>query len=153
MRKAFLSAAALYGYGALNAFLYASLMPLWEGFDEPFHYASVATVSRQGRLPVLKKTGVSDEIRASLDLAPASHVVRQNLPRVTTFEEFFALDTGERSRRVAALAAVPPALGDRIPDDGTNYEAQQAPLAYLLLAPFDRLWAGLPLPGASGCCG
>lgn len=146
LRKAFVSTAALYGYGALNAFLYASLMPLWEGFDEPFHYASVATISRQARLPVLNKTGVSEEIRASLDLAPASHVVRQNLPRVTTFEEFFALDAGERSRRVAALAAIPPSLGDRIPDDGTNYEAQQAPLAYLVLAPFDRLWAGLPLP-------
>ena len=26
-------------YGALNAFLYAGLLPLWEGFDEPFQEA------------------------------------------------------------------------------------------------------------------
>jgi hypothetical protein len=73
-------------------------------------------------------------------------VVRQNLPGVTTFDEFFRLDEGERGRRVAALRAIPPELGNRIPEDGSNYEAQQPPLAYALLAPFDRLWSGLPLP-------
>lgn len=126
--------------------VYASLLPLWEGFDEPFHYGCVQTVARQGRLPRLNRTGLSGEIRASLELAPASHLVQRNLPVVTTYAEYFRLDPRERARRAAALHAIPPSLGDRIPDDGTNYEAQQAPLAYLILAPFDRLWAGAALP-------
>ena len=138
--------AALYAFGVLNAVLYASLLPLWEGFDEPFHYASVQSLSRRGRFPVLNKAGLSEEIRASLPLAPASHVVRRNLPQVTTFEEYFRLDAAERARRRAALAGIPPRLGDGAPEDGTNYEAQQAPLAYLLLAPFDRAWASAALP-------
>jgi hypothetical protein len=136
----------LVGYALLNAVCYGSLLPLWEGFDEPFHYASVQTVSRSLRLPSLNRTGVSDEIRASLALAPASVAVRANLPGVTTYSEFFRLEPDERARRMAALRAIPPAMGFRIPDDGTNYEAQQAPLAYLLLAPFDRLWVGVALP-------
>ena len=147
MRRDSIPALALCGYGVLNALLYVSLLPLWEGFDEPFHYATVQTLSRDGRFPVLKRSGVSDEIRASLPLAPASHVVKRNIPSVTTFTEFFRLDPAERRRRISALHAIPPALGNRIPDDGTNYEAQQAPLAYLVLAPFDRLWDGVPLPG------
>ena len=33
--------ALLIAYGAANALLYATLLPLWEGFDEPFHYSYV----------------------------------------------------------------------------------------------------------------
>ena len=29
---------AVLAYGALNAILYAGLLPLWDGFDEPFHH-------------------------------------------------------------------------------------------------------------------
>lgn len=133
-------------YGVLSAFAYASLLPLWEGFDEPFHYAYVQTVARQKRLPVRKQSGISMEVRASLELAPASHVVARNLPFVTTYADWFRLPDAERGRRRAALFSIPTELGNRIPDDGSNYEAQQAPLAYLLIAPLDRLWAGAPLP-------
>ena len=31
----------LIAYGVANALLYATLLPLWEGFDEPFHYSYV----------------------------------------------------------------------------------------------------------------
>jgi len=34
-------ALALLAYGLLNATLYTGLLPLWEGFDEPFHFAYV----------------------------------------------------------------------------------------------------------------
>ncbi len=133
-------------YGTISALAYAALLPLWEGFDEPFHYAYVQTVSREGRAPVRKVDGISAEVRASLELAPASHVVQRNLPGVTTYAEWFRLPAEERARRRAALRSMAPELGDRIPRDGSNYEAQQAPLAYVLMAPLDRLWAGAPLP-------
>lgn len=66
-------------YGIRNAVLYSSLVPLWEGFGEPFHYGYVESLSVEGRLPVLNQTALSDEIWSSLKLAPVSHVVRRNL--------------------------------------------------------------------------
>lgn len=133
-------------YGVLSAFAYASLLPLWEGFDEPFHYSYVQAVARHQRVPVRGQSGISEEVRASLALAPASHVVARNLPFVTTYGDWFRLPEAERARRGTALRSIPPETGSRIPDDGSNYEAQQAPLAYVLMAPLDRLWAGAPLP-------
>ena len=42
---------ALTAYGILNGVLYGSLLPLWEGFDEPFHYAYVQALSTGKSLP------------------------------------------------------------------------------------------------------
>lgn len=133
-------------FAILNAVLYASLLPLWEGFDEPFHYGYVQTVSRRGVLPVLGRSGLSEEVRESLRLAPASEVVRHNLPEVMTYAEYFRLDAAGRAARRATLAAIPAKSGWSMREGGVNYEAQQAPLAYLVLAIPDRLWAEVPLP-------
>lgn len=132
-------------YGLLNAVLYSALLPLWEGFDEPFHYGYVQSLSARGELPALNRTPLSDEIWASLKLAPASHVVRRNIPSLATFAEYFQLEKSERWRRRAELEDLPPALRFSSSLGGGNYEAQQAPLAYLLLALPDRIWADAPL--------
>jgi hypothetical protein len=49
-------------FGALNGLLYSSLLPLWEGFDEPFHYAYVQDLSVDQRLPVLGRANLSAEV-------------------------------------------------------------------------------------------
>lgn len=140
-----LGLAGLLLYGCLNALLYASLMPLWEGFDEPFHYGYVQSLSRWHSLPVLGRTPLPAEVAESLALAPGSHIVQRNLPSVRSFAEYFALPADARRMlraRLDRLAAnAPPSQGE-----GMNYEAQQPPLAYALLAPFDWLWADVSLP-------
>jgi hypothetical protein len=137
---------ALAAYGVLNAVLYASLLPLWEGFDEPFHYAYVERLATHGDFPVVGKTPLTAEIWESLYLAPGSYLVKRNLPCVTSYSEYFALPRTERWARRARLLSLSPAL--RLDDvAGTsNYEAQQPPLAYLVLAVPDRFWAGVALP-------
>ncbi len=133
-------------YGVLNALLYASLLPLWEGFDEPFHYAYVERLATHGDFPVIGKTPLNAEIWESLHLAPASDSVKRNLPFVTSFSEYFALPSAELSARRSRLLSLSPALrGDDVPAT-SNYEAQQPPLAYLLMVVPDRIWANLPLP-------
>jgi len=134
---------ALVAYGILNAVLYASLLPLWEGFDEPFHYAYVQELSERHTLPRLGKAPISDEVWASLDIAPASPSVKANLPQVTTYEDYFRMPPGERARTRARLDRLPRGYAASV---GLNYEAHQAPLAYLLLAVADRLWSSLSLP-------
>jgi hypothetical protein len=128
-------------YGILNAVLYASLTPLWEGFDEPFHYGYVQTLSQQRTLPQLGRTALAPELWASLQIAPASHVVKRNLPWVMTFQEYVKHPLAERWQLRNQLEHLP-RTGDA---RGANYEAHQAPLAYLILAPLDRAWASAGL--------
>lgn len=135
---------ALLAYGVLNAILYASLLPLWDGWDEPFHYGYVQQLSRHGSFPVLRKTVLSSEIRQSLAMAPASHLVKRNLPFVVTFDEYFRKPGRERLALRQRLEQLSPELANA-DSDAQNYEAQQAPLAYLLLAPLDSLTAGMTL--------
>ena len=137
--------AALLIYGALNAILYAGLTPLWEGFDEPFHYGYVQHLRLARSLPVQKGTCLSEEVWQSFPLAPASFIVKRNLPMVTTFDDYFRLSQAERLARRRALEQLNPELA-AADSNAPNYEAQQVPLAYALLTPFDAVWASVPLP-------
>ena len=94
---------ALLIFGAVNAILYAGLTPLWEGFDEAFHYGYVQHLWTARALPVQKKTCLSQEIWRSFRLAPASYIVQRNLPMVTTFDDYFRLLPAERASRRAEL--------------------------------------------------
>jgi hypothetical protein len=135
-------AVALLAYGLLNATLYSGLLPLWDGYDEPFHYANVQHVRERRQFPRLGETRLSEEVWSSLEAAPVSHIVQRNIPGTITFAEYFRLPAEERSRLRARLYNLgPPATG--VPE---NYEAHQAPLAYLAMSPLDALWKGAPLP-------
>lgn len=136
---------ALVAYGAANVVLYAGLTPLWDGFDEPFHYGYVQYVARYGSLPVVGRAGLSAEIGQSLALAPASHLVKRNIPGVMTFDEYFRLPRRDRLALRGRLDRLE--SGRTQPDSGGgDYEALQAPLAYVFLAPFDRLFFWMHLP-------
>jgi hypothetical protein len=131
-------------YGILNSVLYVSLLPLWDGFDEPFHYAYVQALSHGCGLPVLGRTTIFEEIWKSLAIAPASYAVKKNLPVVMTFKEWFLLEASDRAHRRGQLESLRPGTGCASIGP-LNYEAQQAPLAYALLAVPDYLGMRLPL--------
>ncbi len=132
----------LLAYALLNAALYASLLPLWEGFDEPFHYSNVQEISVRHTLPRIGRAALSREVAESLRLAPASEVVKQNLPFVTTFGDYFRLPPEARHELRSRLEQLPRAPE---PSAESSYEAHQAPLAYALLAPFDAMLGGAGL--------
>ncbi|MBV9937632.1 MAG: hypothetical protein JO150_03940, partial [Acidobacteriaceae bacterium] len=129
----------------LNTALYCCLLPLWEGFDEPFHYAYVESLSANRQIPVLKQTTISQEIRTSLDIVPISFILKRNIPGTIAFEDWFSFPRSEQTRRVNELRAIPYDQ-QQIPSSLLNYEAQQAPLAYLILAPIDTLFSRVELP-------
>lgn len=133
----------LTGYGLLGAVAYATLLPLWEGYDEPFHYAYVQHLDLTSEFPVLDQTPVRQEIWYSMILAPASGVNARASGLYTSYSRYFELSGEERSRRREALRVIPP-LWEGAPSRG-NYEAQQAPLAYLMLAPLHHAVSQWPL--------
>ncbi len=137
----------LLAYGLLAGILYASLLPLWEGFDEAFHYAYVQTLSNELKLPVLGKSIISDEVWESLEKSPVSHIVERTHPSLMTLDDYFALDHAQRQRLRLELENIDPALRSSYSNGVPNYEAHQAPLAYGLLALPDRIWSSTPFPG------
>ena len=128
----------LLAFAFANAIVYSSLMPLWEGFDEPWHYGYVQSLRLTRCLPVLGETRLSREVWNSMLACPASHVVAHAWPELLTFDRYFALDAAARARMRLGLESIPHAEA-RLPDEHTNYEAQQPPLAYALLAAPDLL--------------
>ena len=136
-------------YGIFNAALYSSLLPLWEGFDEEFHYGYVQYLGAHHRFPVLGPTALSLEINRSIGLLPMSYIMIRNvrLKGVRTFDQYFALDSATRHSLYNEALSIPTDL--RLSESAqyyTNYEVHHAPLAYLLMAIPDSLMSRVPLP-------
>jgi hypothetical protein len=134
----------LIGFAAANAVLYSALLPLWEGFDEPFHFGYAQRLANGRGLPELRTDRLSREVAVSLLNAPASEGVKGNLPQVTTYEEFFRWTPERRAKARRALREIPPEYRWQS-SEFQDYEAHQAPLAYVLLAVPERMLAGAPL--------
>jgi len=137
--------ALLIAYAVLNAILYSMLLPLWEGFDEPFHFGYVQQLAAGRGFPDARNALLSREVRESILLAPASDTVRGNMPEVTTYSQCFSWPPARRAAIQQSLRSIPPGYRAQLAE-AANYEALQAPLAYILLALPERLLAGLPLP-------
>jgi hypothetical protein len=137
--------ALILAYGLFSTAFYCALLPLWEGFDELYHYGYVQHVSTTWSIPVVGQAPISRELWNSLDYVGVSHFLQPYFQRPSTkFEDYFRLAAEERVARRHALDSIPSAL-QREPSPRDNYEAKQSPLAYLLLAPFDYLMATVAL--------
>jgi hypothetical protein len=139
----------LVAYGLLNAALYSSLLPLWEGFDEEFHYGYVQYLHAHRRFPVLGPTALSREINRTIDLMPISHLMIRNvrLHGVRSFDQYFALDSATRRALKRDLYSIPTDL--RLTESNQhsiNYEVHHAPLPYLAMAIPDAMLSGVPIP-------
>jgi hypothetical protein len=129
-------------FGIVNACLYSGLLPLWEGFDEPFHYAYVESLWQTHRLPILGRTRIPNDVAESWQFAPVSYILHRWIPEATTFDAWFSLPRFEKEQRRNALDRLRP--GPEI-DSRKNFEAHHPPLAYVILALFDRSVANAPL--------
>lgn len=129
-------------FGLVNACLYSALLPLWEGFDEAFHYGYVETLWQTHRLPALGRTLLPADVWRSFVLAPVSPVVHRWYPQTITFDTWFSLPEPDKAQRRHELDRLrPQAAPSSVPD----YEAHHAPLAYFVLAPVDWSISGAPI--------
>lgn len=145
MRAILRTRALILAYGLLSATLYCALLPLWEGFDELYHYGYVQYLSETATFPQVGRAQLSRELWTSIDFAPLSHFIQPYIQRPSTsFQDYFRMSDDERRARRAGLDSIELALR-REPSPRDNYEVKQAPLTYLLLAPFERLLAAAQL--------
>ncbi len=119
---------------------YTVLLPLWEGFDEWAHFAYAQQLASGGGLLVPGRTVVSREVAESLSLTPLPHGQDKLDMGRQSHDVYWKLPLAEREELRRRLLAMPrewarqPAAGPPL-----NYEAQQPPLYYLLMAPIQ--WA------------
>ena len=137
---------ALLTYGLLNSIAYSCLLPLWEGWDEGYHYGYVQYLSTHRRFPVLGETPLSREIWHAYELTPVSHYLQAYNKAPMNFTDHAVMPAEERDRLRRGLWAIPP--GERLEPqmDKLDYEVNQSPLPYLFMAPIDWALSGRPLP-------
>jgi hypothetical protein len=138
----------------LQGLVFISTTAIWEGFDEPFHYAYIQHLAETGTLPAYGKSLLSKELTRSFELAPLSIPFNTILAsRYTTFASYWKLSDEERAARARALRRINPE--DRAAADTeafiANYEAHQAPLYYLISVPVYRMCSSLDLPTRVFC--
>jgi 4-amino-4-deoxy-L-arabinose transferase-like glycosyltransferase len=114
---------------------YSALLPLWEGYDEPFHFAFVQYVVAHRSLPV-GTDPVSREVQASLHVLPLSWEQRLHAmaPPIYTQDSYWQLPEVDRRRLQEQVRAIPPAWGSESGTAPAIYEAQQAPLYYWIMS-------------------
>jgi hypothetical protein len=121
------------------------LLPLWEGFDEPFHFGYVQYLANGYGFPDPRTSGLSKEVGVSLLLAPASLSVQRNIPLATSYAAFFEWPQSRRLGTHQRLYQIEPGLRWQS-SNILDYEALQAPLVYAILALPERALAKAPLP-------
>ena len=132
-------------FAILQGLLYCSLLPLWEGFDEPYHYGYARYLATERSFPVVDRTLLQDEIWRSMYSTPASSMNARNLPGLISYRSYFEMEPAARREMRGRLYS-----GQALPEAGrpalNNYEAQHPPLAYLPLAAIEWAMPGGALP-------
>jgi hypothetical protein len=118
---------------AARMLFYASMLPLWEGFDEWAHFAVVRATMRGDLLPP-PGTRIPRDVEASLQTAPLPWAQRQ-LPRPSLpHDDFWQLPESDRATRLTAFRSTPPQWATEF-GELPAYETQQPPFYYWLMAP------------------
>ena len=122
----------------LRGSFYASMFPLWEGYDEFAHFGVVRAIAAKGILLVPRDQPGQRDVEESFKLAPVPWEVRGwDVFRSSLTEEgYWALPVEERRHRESRLRNMPPSWYTADSTGGISaYEAFQPPLYYWLMAP------------------
>jgi len=125
----------------LRGWFYASMLPLWEGYDEFAHFGVIRAMARGIMVPPRDQRGPRD-VEESLRLAAVPWEVRNwDVFRSSlTQEQYWALPAEEKRDREARLRTLPEAWAREESTAGISaYEALQPPLSYWLMAPVVRV--------------
>jgi hypothetical protein len=147
MPRATLLLMLLWSAFVVRGFWYCALLPPWEGYDEPFHFAALQHVASGQGMPHAG-TPISLEVQKSLHLLPLPWELQFQAipPSLTTHDEFWKLPAAERQRRIDSVRELSPEEGSEPATEPVqNYESQQAPLYYWLFGVPLRWMGSLPL--------
>lgn len=120
---------------------YIAIMPPFEGFDEPAHYASLRQIADTGTIPLYGKSFLPQDV-ADYRGPVAYRTLMPPFDSGLVYPEFFAQpELVDRFMRDYRQTRAPQPY---VPSTELNWEAQHPPLYYMLLAPLLRLFGSTP---------
>jgi len=129
--------ALLWSAFLVRGFLYSVILPVWEGYDEPYHFAYIQYLVARHTTPTLAM-GVSRQVDASLHVLPLPWMLTlQAIPQpLYSHDKFWKLPPATREFLQKQFQGIPPQWAQQpSPEFFQNYEAQQPPLYYVLCWP------------------
>ena len=122
---------------------YASMLPLWEGYDEWAHFAVARAMAFGGQALPARDAEAPRDVEASLEIVPVPWEMRDLPAPAVSQDAFWKLTPEERAARMAAFRGLPREWSRQPGGNGLKtYEALQPPLYYWLMAPALHLLAG-----------
>jgi 4-amino-4-deoxy-L-arabinose transferase-like glycosyltransferase len=125
----------------VKGFVYAAVTPLWEGIDEPFHFAYIQSLTANRSFPVWGKSFLDADIAQSTAYAPLAPLMPQLVKgfQKLSYLDYWCLAPETRQQLNSKLRKLQ-ASGETItPSTTPLYQAQHPPLYYLLCAPLYQL--------------
>ena|SRR5690242_18854814 len=92
----------------LRGLFYCAALPVWEGYDEPFHFAYFQQLEANRKIP-RPDVPVSRQIQQSLHLLPLPWLLVQSPlpPPLLSHEQYWNLSSGKRLELQQALHSMP----------------------------------------------
>jgi hypothetical protein len=131
-----------WGICVLKGVLYISITPVFEGFDEPWHYSYIQEIAEHFRFPHAQKSKISMEINESFSYLPHPPFSEKGY----TFYDYWKLSREDRIQLRNSLLNIPRDFR-KLDSEGERgqYQAQHPPLYYLICVPIYSLMSDYDL--------
>jgi 4-amino-4-deoxy-L-arabinose transferase-like glycosyltransferase len=124
----------------IKGFLYASITPLWEGIDEPFHFAYIQSLAANKSLPVWGETFLDTDIARSTAYVPLPPLMPQLVHgKKLSYADYWQMQPEQQKELQKDLFALQADTDKIVPSPVRLYQVQHPPLYYLLCVPFYKL--------------
>ncbi|UCD56379.1 MAG: glycosyltransferase family 39 protein [Candidatus Hydrogenedentota bacterium] len=121
----------------IKSLVYIAVTPLWEGFDELFHFAYIQSLAATRSLPVWGETFIDADIAKSTAYVPLAGLMPQLAHgfEKLSYRDYWQVDEAERERFRKQLYQLK-ASSDRLTaSSALLYQVQHPPLYYALCIP------------------
>jgi len=115
----------------LNSIFFLFFLPIWEGFDEPSHFAYIQYIAENRRLPT-SKSFVSEQVGESLSKLP----LNQNIAALsTTYADYWRNYKNGSKKKTEINNSKESRKNEDAKKRMTIYETQHPPLSYIISTP------------------
>ncbi|MBI4830718.1 MAG: glycosyltransferase family 39 protein [Candidatus Lindowbacteria bacterium] len=127
-----------------KSIIYIALTPMWEGFDELFHFAYVQSLASIHSLPVWGHTFIDSEIEQSTAYVPLPGLMPQLAAgfEKLSYHDYSKMDTVKKGILRQRLGRLQANASRFDPSDTLLYQVQHPPLYYALCAPLYKALEG-----------
>jgi len=131
----------------VRALIYIAATPLWEGFDELFHFAYIHSLASTGSLPVWGETFIDAEIATSTAYVPLAGLMPQLAPgfKKLSYRDYWEMEEAQRDSFREQLDRLQASASRLVQSSVPLYQTQHPPLYYALCVPLYKAMEGRSL--------